>query len=211
MGYPITDDRIDREFRRHQLVRRLLAHQARTRTICELTRLSRHQLVTLRERWRVTQDMRYRGPSPKSFVAFLSPARSRSEGAALAALCRILGAVPAHDSAKGGAGHLSMEIGERLCDVYEAYGACFPQSDLSFDRLLLLARGLAQGDVIAFEHCAQCECSILVDRLGNGRLLCSYCQRRAAAIPVRPPDDPREDQSNRTTSEGPEGQQQELF
>lgn len=210
MAAPLMEERIDRELRRQQLVRRLLVHQARTQTICELTTLSRHQLVTLRERWRVTQEMRYRGPSPKSFLSFLSSSRSRSEGAALASVCRILGALPPSEGTTSTRA-APMETGEKLCDVYEAYEACLPRAEANFDRLALLARGLAQGDAIGLSLCARCECAILIDRLGSERLLCSHCQGTAAPAHDRLRDEAALREADARPADTGEGVQQELF
>src|SRR5262245_15887215 len=88
-----TDEQIDRELRRRQLAKRLTAHQARTQTICAMTALTRHQLTTLRRRWKVPQKERYRGPAPRSLGVFTKTLRGQAEGAALYLLCRMLGAL----------------------------------------------------------------------------------------------------------------------
>jgi hypothetical protein len=153
-----------------------MAHQARTRTISAMTNLTRHQLATLRRRWRVTEDMRQRGPSPKSLAVFFHSARARSEGASLAVLCRILNAVPSRRTANAAKSFFSLELGERLCDAFEAYRACFPASNLEYEQVLLLVVGLAEGEAIGLGGCGQCGGTILIDRLAARRRMCSYCQ-----------------------------------
>jgi hypothetical protein len=175
MDAHIMDDRFDRELRRRQLARRLVSHQARTQTIFELTALTRHQLATLRRRWLVMQETRHRGPSPRSFAVFFSSSRARSEAAALATLCRVFGALPSSRRANTGKKLSSVEIGEQLCEVFELYCACLPRSDFKFEHLLLLSRGLAQGDAIALESCASCQATILIDLLATRRHVCSHC------------------------------------
>jgi hypothetical protein len=171
-----TDDRTRRDFRRYQLAQRLMAHQARTRTISAMTNLTRHQLATLRRRWRVTEDMRHRGPSPKSLAVFFHSPRARSEGASLAVLCRVLNAVPSRRTANAAKSSFSLDWSERLCEAFEAYRACFPTTDLEFEQVLLLVTGLAEGDAISLGSCGRCGCTILIDRLAARRRVCSYCQ-----------------------------------
>jgi hypothetical protein len=170
------DELRPRDVRRYQLALRLMAHQARTRTISAMTSLSRHQLATLRRRWRVTQEMRYPGPSPRSLAAFLHSPQARSEGALLAVLCRALKILPGRSRTEAGRGFLSLESGEGLCELYEAYRACFPGSELEFEEVLSLIRGLAESEVIELGSCGACGATILIDRLATHRHRCTYCQ-----------------------------------
>jgi len=175
MDASITDDRFDRDLRRRQLARRLISHKARTQTIFELTSLTRHQLATLRRRWLVTQETRLRGPSPKSFAVFFSSARARSEAAALATLCRVLGSAPRDRRASSGVKLSGLDVGERLCEIFEVYAACLQRPEFEFEHLALLARGLARGDAIAVGNCTICHGTILVDLFATRRLVCSHC------------------------------------
>lgn len=179
MDTRVTDNRISRDFRRQQLAMRLVAHQARTQTICDLTGLTRHRLATLRRRWMISPETRRRGPSPQSFEVFVRSPRTRSEAASLAVFCYVLGAVPSQRTASVGKKFTSLESGERLCDAYEACRACLPQCDLEFEQLVLLATGLVQGDAISLRTCTKCEGTILIDRLGTRRQTCSQCHRSA--------------------------------
>lgn len=202
------NEHVDRELRRRQLAQRLVVHHARTQTIFLLTGLSRHQLATMRQRWRVTNEMRHRGPPPTSFAVFRSTLRAREEAAALAVLWRALASV----GTSNGRAHKTMstiEFGERLCEVFESYVACFPRAELELEHLVLLARGLEQADVVALSNCSNCEAVILVDLLGTRRRLCSHCQRATDAIAPTPIDRDREP-SNPIPGAG-EGVQQELF
>ena len=167
-----------RDLRRYQLALRLMAHQARTQTISAMTRLTHHQLATLRKRWRITQDMRHRGPSPTSLSVFLHSPRARAEGASLAVACRALHVLPRPGSSATRASLFSIEAGERLCEVYEAYRTCFPASDVEFEDVLLLAAGLVDGDAIRLSNCGSCGATILVDLLAMHRGRCFYCHLR---------------------------------
>lgn len=206
MDTHVTREPIDRDLRRRQLAQRLVVHQARTRTIFLLTGLSRHQLATLRRRWRVATGMRRRGPSPTSFTVLQSTQRLRAEAAALAVFWKVLGNAAAGNGATRTSTSM-LDFGESLCDVFDAYVACFPKSELELEHLVMLARGLDKADAIGLSTCATCEAVVVVDLLGVRRRLCSHCQR-AAEEPVDP-NEAREP-SAPTLGTG-EAVQQELF
>jgi hypothetical protein len=176
-----TNGFVDRELRRRQLAQRLVTHQARTQTVFMLTGLSRHQLATMRQRWNIPQETRHRGPRPTSFAVFRSTLRVREEAAALAVLWKILASIGSFKvSAQGNSS--PVEFGERLCEVFESHTACFPKSELGLEHLVLLARGLDEGDAIALSNCGNCEAVVLVDLLGPRRRLCSHCQNSADVL-----------------------------
>ena len=135
------DDAVIRELRRFELARRLIFHQVRTQTISELTGLSRNRLATLRRRLMVPEDARHRGPPPRSLDVFLRTARGRTEGAALAALFPLFKPNRAKPMT-------SLDEGEQLCEIYDAYLGCYPQSKVQFEELMLLKKSLAKGDLI---------------------------------------------------------------
>lgn len=200
----LARESIDQELRRRQLAQRLVAHQARTRTIFRLTGLSRHQLATMRRRWQVTAEMRRRGPVPKSFAAFLSTQRTRDEAAVMALWWRLFASVGATSQPNGRTGRL--EIGECLCDVFEAHTACFPASTLELDHLVLLSKSVDEAAALALGRCATCEAVMLADLLGPRRRRCYRCQRAEAVSPLPTTSD----EQKRVVSIG-EGVQQELF
>ena len=171
-----TDEQIDRELRRRQLAKRLTAHQARTQTICAMTMLTRHQLTTLRRRWNVPQKERYRGPAPTSFTGFTKTLRGQTEGAALYALCRILGALADGRGTPGVKQFASLEAGERLCDVVEVCRVCFPRLEVDFEQVKMLAAGVVIGDRVNITNCTNCNALILAERLSSRRRICAHCR-----------------------------------
>ena len=193
----VTRDPVDRDLRRRQLARRLVAHEARTGTVFRLTGLSRHQQETLRKRWGVPQDLRHRGEAPTSFANFRSNARAREEAAALAVLWKCSGV--RRTSTQSQAKPTAVELGEQLCDAFESYRACLRQSKFNFEHLALLARGLDEGGTIALANCGNCQAVILLDLLETRRNRCSHCQELAKSGESPPP------------SESGEAVQQELF
>ena len=176
-----TNEGALRDSRRYQLALRLMAHQARTRTISAMTSLSRHQQETLRRRWRITEETRRRGPSPTSLDRFTHSPRARAEGACLAAFCRIYGLLPLENiTGVPRRKLLTLELGERLCDTYETYGACFPRSELEIEQLLSFILGVAENEVIGLGRCTSCSGTVLIDRLAPHRPTCAHCQRAHA-------------------------------
>jgi hypothetical protein len=109
------EDRIRRDLRRYHLAMRLIAHQARTGTICDWTGLTREKLKTLRRDWGVPQEARHRGPSPSSLAPFFRSPRVRSEASSIAILCCALGAVPRGKVSNAARVLPNLDRGERLC------------------------------------------------------------------------------------------------
>lgn len=180
----VTEDRIGRELRRYQLAMRMVAHEARTQTICDFTGLTRERTKTLRREWSVAPEARHRGPSPTSLALFFRSARIRSEASSLAVFCRILGVISSARIVDAARVLPSLDCGERLCEVFEAYRTYFPKSEISFEQIVLLATALAQGDVLALGNCASCGGIILMDQLAVGRKLCSHCHRNSDPDPL---------------------------
>lgn len=177
-----SDEGALRDSRRYRLALRLMTHQARTQTISAMTSLSRHQQETLRWRWRITEETRRRGPSPTSLDRFTHSPRARAEGASLAAFCRIYGLLPLGNIAGVPRRKLlSLEFGERLCDTYDTYRACFPRSELEIEQLLSFVLGVAENEVIGLGRCESCSGTVLIDRLAPHRATCTHCQCGSAS------------------------------
>jgi hypothetical protein len=209
MGPHFLDDFGDRDLRRLHLTKRLVIHSARTETIYRLTGYTRHRLTTLRRRWRESYGARHRGPAPTSFAVFFRSARARSEAASAAAICRVFDVISAPRSGRAQRDFADLDSGERLCEVYEAFHACFPDAHLEFEQLLLLAVGLTRGDVVELTTCANCQCAILIDILGRRRRMCSICQRLAKAARVSTAGN--DIRSDNQLGARPEGVQKQLF
>lgn len=203
MDAHVTREPVDRDLRRRQLAQRLVAHGARTQTVFQLTGLSRHQQATLRQRWRVPQDLRHRGPPPTSFATFRSNSRIREEAAALAVLWRCAAYTGNRPEKKVGA----MEFGEQLCEAFEIYPVCLLKCEFEFEHLTLLARGLDEGGAIALSNCGNCEAVILLDLQEPRRYRCVHCQQwtESRALPA-----PHVDVTSEVPPDG-KGIQQELF
>ena len=171
-----SSDPVLRDCRRYQLAARLMAFQARTRTVTVLTSLSRHQLARLRQRCRIPQDTRLRGPSPTSLSRFTHSPLARSEGAVLATFCRAYRVLPERTSPLTlRRNRQTLEFGEHLCAAYEAYRACFPLSEVAIEELLSLVNGIAENREIGLEHCPLCSGMVLIDHLARHGAACAHC------------------------------------
>ena len=164
-----NDDSVAREIRCFDLARRLIFHEVRTQTISRLTGVSRNRLAKLRQRLMVSEDARRRGPPPRSLDVFLRTARGRTEGAALAAL------FPLFKTPRSIKPSTSLEEGERACDIYDAYLAYCPQSNVQFEELMLLKSSLAKGDLLELGLCSKCKGLIVNNRYDRARRICSHC------------------------------------
>ena len=164
-----NDDSVAREIRCFELARRLIFHEVRTQTISKLTGLSRNRLATLRHRLKVAEDARHRGPPPRSLDVFLRTSRGRTEGAAIAAL------FPLFKGPTSIKPSTSLDEGEQACDIYDAYLAYYPQSNVRFEELLLIKRSLAKGDLLELRLCRICKGLIMNNRCDRSRCTCSHC------------------------------------
>jgi hypothetical protein len=208
---PIGDDRIGRDLRRYQLAMRLVAHEARTGTICDWTGLTRERLKTLRREWGIPMETRHRGPSPTSVSVFFRSPRVRSEASLLAMLCRMMGAVSSTRMPDAARLLPSLDRGERLCDAFEAFRVCLPESPIEFEQVVLLALALAQGDALELGHCRNCDAVMLVDRLAVGARICSFCHRSTSQAASLDEADPVAGDPDKGAEEESAGQQGSLF
>jgi hypothetical protein len=175
----LFDDLGDRDVRRLQLAKRLVHHRARTRTIFQFTGISRHQLASLRRRWRIFDNPRHRGPSPTSFALFFRTSLAQSEGSAAAVIFGLF-APPAMTKELASNSDVSeLAVGECLCDVFEAFQACFPVSELEFEHLVLLIRGVFKREAVELRMCSDCRNVTLFDRFAALRRSCGLCERSA--------------------------------
>jgi hypothetical protein len=165
-----NDDSFIRELRCFELARRLIFHEVRTQTISKLTGLSRNRLETLRRRLMVSEAARRRGPPPRSLDVFLRTARGRTEAAALAALFPLF-KTPASIRAS-----TLLDDGEQACEIYDAYLAYHPQSNVRFEELLLLKRSLAKGELVELGLCQVCQGLMIYNRIDPSRRTCSHCE-----------------------------------
>ena len=175
MNWSSNDDPILRESRRSAIVRRLISHGVRTKLITRLTGVTRSRQATLRRRLMVRDQARRRGPTKSSLELFLGTPKARAEAAALASLF-VLNDIPVEPHGSYIPKHASFDFSERLCEVYEAYRALFPGTEIELEELILLRRALASADDMALSRCRVCKCLILVNRFDATSRACAQCE-----------------------------------
>lgn len=171
----------DRDLRRWILSRRLLLHRARTRTVYDFTGITRHPLARLRRRWQILDHDRHRGPSPSSFTIFFRSAQTREIASCAALICQFHDLLtPRLLSAKS---RLSerLDVGERVCDAFEAFSACCPGHDFELEQFLLLARGIVRQREIALGGCTNCGGALLMDLLAAQSPTCRQCHASSSS------------------------------
>jgi len=169
----VTEDPILRENRRSELARRLISHGVRTDLISKLTGLTRNRQATVRRRLMVPDEARLRGPTRSPLGVFFASSQARAEGAALASLCSHF-EIPIGLNVPSVPKIVSLTFGERLCETYEAYCACYPRTEVRLEELIALRSSLADGDFIRVRKCRNCKCLILIDRFDGDRE-CWHC------------------------------------
>jgi hypothetical protein len=174
----VTDDRLGGYFRRYQLALRMMAHGARSQTVCAWSGLTRDQLVTQRQRWGFDRDERCRGPAPTALRVFFKSKRHRSDAALFASMCRIVGAIPVRLGHTAAECLPNLEHGELLCEALEAFREWRPEAELKFEHAVLLAVGIVEATAVALAQCSECTAAMLVDRQGGNQITCEHCIRR---------------------------------
>jgi hypothetical protein len=168
-----SEDVILRESRRTLLARRLLLHGVRTQFITRLTGLTDDRLRTLRKRLMISGKTRLRGHPRDALTLFLGTSLARAEAAAITALLWLF-EIPIEPKAPSLPKRVSLPFGERLCDTYEAYCACYPRTKVTLEEVIELRKKLARGDRVRLGRCRDCKCLLLLDR-NDASLECLHC------------------------------------
>jgi hypothetical protein len=159
-----------------QIAIRLMRNQARTQTIQRFTGVSKDRLATLRHRLGIGSDTRFRGPSPYSLGQIMRSPRLRDEGAAIATLCILMGAIrPPLIGGSGTANLFTLNSADRLCDAFELFKECFPTAQITFEQTVLLALSLIRDSTMTLAHCPHCRAAQLLDRMGSPQVRCRGC------------------------------------
>jgi len=158
-----------------ELARRLVLHGVRTDIVTRLTSLTIARLRTIRRRLGITDQHRARGPTRWSLRALLKTPESQAEGGALVALCAIHD-VPIVPNTPALPEPVSLDFVERLCEAYEAFCACYEDSKLELEHLILIRRSLcvdprqAMAEVV---KCRSCQCLLVQERFAKTQ--CWHC------------------------------------
>ncbi len=175
-----TDDRYRSDQARHDLALRLIAHEARTGTIRQLTGLSDDRIRRLFGSYFKHQPgnavRRRRGRTPSQVSMFLKTPRHRRHAASLAAAFVAGGLFDPETRAV--CGDCKLDTGERLCLAYERYLALHGGKDgalLTIEWAWALLGSLQAGDELALDVCEQCDVHYVRDLLSIEAQQCPSC------------------------------------
>ena len=179
----LSDPRYRRDFRRYELAWRLIAFDARTRTIERWTGLSTYQIRTFYRAYAAgvpaISGSPLRGVAPTQVRFFWRSGQIKCEAAILAGFLRAFDVLPiapgevALDDVPG------IARGERLCQAYTEFKSLLPATLITIEHAMLLLTELVRGEEMALSRCAVCHTLVVVDRLAIGTPRCAYCSYEA--------------------------------
>jgi hypothetical protein len=175
----ISEDRYSRDLRRIHVAQRMIGHEVRTQWIHAWTGLSAARIRNLYHSYVASLKgvARHRGPSPRRIAAFLRSPALRNEASAIGGLARVLEIIPKAPVRNARRNLPNLDLGERMCHVFELYQHIVPESTFTMDQFILLVITLAEADDLEIGHCTNCHGALLLDRLGHSRRLCPHCRQ----------------------------------
>jgi len=185
----ITDLRYAGERQKFDLAVRMIRLEARTGTIRNCTGFSEDRIRKIYAHYFASSGpdrvRRRRGKSPTQITPFLNSARSQSEATLLACLfvyfrvVRLKASVSVLSSRPGN----QLELGQRLCDAYEAHLEMHPAPRLSFEWAWNLYHCLVDKRELRIAWCATCFGPYVQDAFALDYCHCPLCQLKDLARP----------------------------
>jgi hypothetical protein len=176
----ISEDRYFRDLRPLLLAAWMLKLEARTRTICSWTGLSRDRIRKLVDNTLPSNGqeahVRHRGRSPRQIAYFFRSPRLYAHANVLASYFAMMDLVPRSPDVIPAKAFPSVPRGERLCEVYELYEAAYAKVPIDFERSILLATALAQRNEVDLARCRNCGGLMLLDQLAQDSAAVRVCQ-----------------------------------
>jgi len=173
----ITDSRYDRDRLRLTIAYRLIAFEARTRTIRLATQLSDDRIRKLyRDYFQGRAESpvkRRRGKSPRQMAFFRRSLEHEQQACMLGALLLICELLEREASAQ----RPSLETVARFCDVYETFAGLWLQPHITFEHAWHLWQMLARADEFVLATCQDCDSLWLRDTLDILPDNCPACRR----------------------------------
>ena len=181
----ISDDRYNRDIRRHTLAMRLIRHQARTDTIQRWTGLSAFRIRALVHSYgEETGPMtvqRHRGAAPRKLSVFYKSADHEIQSLALAICYQVEGLIPKDPVVDAARTFPGIEAGERLCNAFDAFTGMFPRVHLTLEHAILLAIALAAANELTLGECSHCSGLVIANCQDVRSRLCIYCRLDTSA------------------------------
>lgn len=162
----ISDARYHRDHLRLDTALRFMLHEARTQTIRQWTGLSDDRIRKLYRSYLGSgqQIRRHRGRSPQQTAYFTRTRRLRAETAWLTSLYLMLGVVAGAPAPRGNS-HPSPSVqrGRLLCEAYEVFRTMAPETLISFEHAVFLARSLGRCEELKPMGCSNCGAVVVAD------------------------------------------------
>ena len=185
----ISEDRYFRDLRPLRLAARMLAFEARTRTICIWTGLTRDRVRKLAGSMLPADNReasaRHRGRSPLQTSYFFRSPRTRIHASVVACYFDLVGLLP--DNVISAGEFPSVPRGELLCVAYETYYGSYANILIDFERAILLATALAQRNEVGPARCGDCGGVMIIDLLAKdteAARLCDVCKSPGPDVDV---------------------------
>jgi hypothetical protein len=177
----ITDSRYDRDRLRLAIAYRMIALEARTRTIRLATHLSDDRIRRMYRDYFAGRGgnrvRRRRGKSPRQLAFFRRSLEHEQQAALIGALLQLCGLLAPYPSGF----RPPLEDVGRFCDVYETYLGFWPEPHITFEHAWHLWQVFCRSDEIVLSQCPDCASAWVQDTLEILPYNCSACRRGVSA------------------------------
>lgn len=178
----VTDHRYTAELDKFDLAVRMIRHEARTSTIRACTGFSEDRIRKIFNSYcrngSGTPLRRHRGKTPTRIRQFVNSTPRQMEATVLAALFLLCQAAQrGHDGrAESAADCDRVELGQRLCQAYEAYRDLHAGGRLSFEWTWNLYHSLVSSRELYFADCDTCGGPYVQDAYALDYRRCPFCE-----------------------------------
>lgn len=172
------EERHYRQQRREAVALRMIAYEARTRTIQVCTGLGDEHIRRL-YRYYISSDLRpvvkrHRGKSPRQLSLFTRNPGAQLESSMLATTLASHRLLRTHRGRQ--LRENTLEYGEAFCDAYADYRKLPRVGQLSFEHSWFFRRALLAGNELGLDHCAHCGGFYVSDMLSVALPGCPLCR-----------------------------------
>ena len=184
----VSENRYERDVRKHRLAKWMIAHGARTHTLTQWTGLSRYRVQALFRSYHETRDNRRRGISPFQSAYFGKSLGLEAESLAFAFIAYEMDVIPEPVVIDARRALPGLARGERLMMAFEMYRALVPEAHISLERAILFVIELSERRQLYLRRCRTCPDAMVVDRFGPHQDQCPFCRSEHQLGPLRHPD-----------------------
>lgn len=178
-----TDDRYRGERRRFDLAIRLIALEARTHVITQITGFSHDRVRKIYGTYFKHENgntvRRQRGKSPSNVAFLVRNASTQGQASTLASLFGLFGLVHIDPELNVASAMTpsGVSFGERLCRAYEAYLGLYDRPTLPFEQAWNLLSAISERGDLVLSDCLVCGSLYVQDALALDPGHCPACRR----------------------------------